>query len=67
MLIRRTQRYSSVMPLYFRKRVAVTPTTRVNLSKSGASVSKRVGRVTFNSRGRLSVRVLPGLSFRMKL
>ncbi|MEO7018359.1 MAG: DUF4236 domain-containing protein [Leifsonia sp.] len=55
------------MPLYFRKRVAVTPTTRVNLSKSGASVSKRVGRVTFNSRGRLSVRVLPGLSFRMKL
>jgi hypothetical protein len=55
------------MPFYFRKRVAVTPTTRINVSKTGASVSKRVGRVTFNSRGRVSVRVLPGLSFRMKL
>ncbi|NNC10710.1 DUF4236 domain-containing protein [Planctomonas sp. JC2975] len=55
------------MGLYVRKRVALGRGTHVNISKTGASVSKRVGRVTFSSRGRLSVRVLPGLTFRTKL
>ena len=36
----------------------------LNVRKRGASVSKRAGRVTFNSRGGGSVRILPGLSFR---
>ncbi|MHB1011232.1 MAG: DUF4236 domain-containing protein [Propionibacteriaceae bacterium] len=53
------------MGLIFRKRVRLSRTAHVNLSKSGASVSKRAGRVTVNSRGRVSVRVLPGLSFRV--
>lgn len=53
------------MGLIFRKRVRLGRTGHVNLSKSGASVSKRVGRVTANSRGRVSVRILPGLSFRI--
>ncbi len=52
------------MPFYFRKRATLNKTTHVNLSKAGASVSERVGPVTMNSRGRVSVRILPGLSFR---
>jgi hypothetical protein len=53
------------MGLYFRKRVRAGKRTTVNLSGHGASVSERVGPVTFNSRGRVSVRVLPGLSLRL--
>jgi hypothetical protein len=52
------------MPFYVRKSASLGRGTRVNLSKTGLSVSKRVGRVTANSRGRVSVRILPGLSFR---
>ncbi|HEY8701724.1 MAG TPA: DUF4236 domain-containing protein [Arthrobacter sp.] len=48
----------------FRKRIKLGNGSAVNLSKSGASVSKRVGRMTLNSRGRGSIRILPGLSFR---
>ncbi|OIQ80362.1 hypothetical protein GALL_378900 [mine drainage metagenome] len=55
----------SPMGLIFRKRVRVSRTTHVNLSAHGASVSRRAGRVTVNSRGRVSVRILPGLSFRV--
>jgi len=53
------------MPFYFRKTASLGRGTRLNVSKTGASVSQRVGRVTFNSRGRVSVRVMPGLSFRI--
>jgi hypothetical protein len=53
------------MPFYFRKTKRVTPTTRVNVTKTGASVSKKVGPVTLNSRGRVTVRIAPGLSFRI--
>jgi len=53
------------MPFYFRKRVRTGRTSWLNLSRSGASVSKRVGRVTLNSRGRGSLRIAPGLSFRL--
>ncbi|HEY3718350.1 MAG TPA: DUF4236 domain-containing protein [Jatrophihabitantaceae bacterium] len=52
------------MGLIFRKRVKVGDNTAVNVSRSGASVSRRVGRVTVNSRGGGRVRILPGLSFR---
>ena len=38
----------------------------LNLSKRGASVSRRAGRLTVNSRGRGSVRLAKGLSFRFK-
>jgi len=53
------------MGFYLRKRVKLGSTAHLNISKSGASVSRRAGRVTVNSRGRVSVRTLPGLSFRL--
>jgi len=52
------------MGLIFRKRVKLDDDTSVNVSKSGASVSKRFGRLAVNSRGRGSFRIMPGLSFR---
>ena len=55
------------MGFIFRKRIATSRTTAVNLSNTGASMSKRVGRVTINSRGRGRFRIARGLSFRFKL
>lgn len=55
------------MGFVWRKRVRVGKTGAVNLSKSGASVSKRAGRVTVNSRGRGSIRLGKGISWRFKL
>jgi hypothetical protein len=49
----------------FSKRVRVAKGTNVNLSKSGASVSKKVGPVTVNTRGKASIRVAPGLSLKL--
>lgn len=54
------------MPLNYRKRTSLGPGAHLNISKTGASVSQRVGRVTFNSRGRVSVRILPGLTWRIR-
>ena len=51
------------MGFRFQRRVSGNG-ARLNVSKRGASMSKRVGRVTFNSRGGGSIRILPGLSFR---
>lgn len=52
------------MGFRFQRRLSLGNGSRLNLSKRGASVSKRVGRLTFNSRGGGSLRILPGLSFR---
>ena len=53
------------MGLIFRKRIPVDRDTAVNVSGAGVSVSRRLGRrITVNSRGRVSVRLAPGLSFR---
>lgn len=52
------------MGFVFRKRIKAGKNTSVNLSKSGASVSERVGPLSINSHGRVTVRILPGLSFR---
>jgi hypothetical protein len=52
------------MGLVFRKRIRLDGSTAANVSGTGASVSKRVGRLTVNSRGRGSIRIMPGLSFR---
>jgi hypothetical protein len=38
---------------------------RVNASSSGLSVSKRFGPFTVNSRGHLTLRILPGVSWRI--
>jgi hypothetical protein len=52
------------MGFVFRKSFGLGRGTRLNLSKRGASVSQRLGRLTVNSRGGGSFRILPGLSFR---
>lgn len=52
------------MGFVFRKRVRLGRNGHLNLSKRGASVSERIGRLTLNSRGGGSIRILPGLSFR---
>lgn len=48
----------------YRRRIRVGKNSWINLSKRGASGSVRAGPVTWNSRGRRSVRVAPGLSYR---
>jgi Flp pilus assembly protein TadB len=52
------------MSLQYRRSKSLGKGTRLNVSKSGLSVSKRVGPLTLNSRGRGSLRIAPGLSFR---
>ena len=52
------------MPFSYRKRVRVGKNSWINLSKRGASGSLRAGPFTFNSRGRTSVRLGRGLSYR---
>src|SRR4051794_13990170 len=52
------------MSLQLRRSKSLGRGTRLNVSKSGLSVSKRVGPLTFNSRGRGSLRIAPGLSYR---
>ena len=55
------------MPLVWRRSVRLGRRSRLNLSRSGASVSHRRGPVTINSRGRGSLRLPFGLSFRFKI
>ena len=53
------------MGLIFRKKVPLDRDTWVNLSGRGASVSKRLGPVTVNSRGRITIRLGNGFSIRL--
>jgi hypothetical protein len=55
------------MAFSYRRRVRTGKSSWLNVSKSGVSQSKRVGRVTVNSRGQGRVRLAKGLSFRFKL
>jgi hypothetical protein len=52
------------MPFYFRKSVRLGRLFRLNLSKTGASVTGRAGRVSANTRGRASVRLFGGWTWR---
>jgi hypothetical protein len=56
--------YKEGMSLQYRRSKSLGNGARLNVSKSGLSVSKRVGPLTLNSRGRGSLRIAPGLSFR---
>lgn len=56
-----------LMGFVFRKRKRLGRRTDAVISNSGLSVSHRRGPITISSRGRGSVRILPGLSFRFKL
>jgi hypothetical protein len=55
------------MGLVFRRSFGLGRGTRLNVSRGGVSVSKRVGRFTASSRGGFSVRLLKGLSYRGRL
>ena len=55
------------MGLIFRSRKRLGRGTFLNLSGSGASLSQRLGRVSLSTRGRGSIRLLKGLSYRLKL
>jgi hypothetical protein len=55
------------MSLVWRKGLRLGKKSRLNLSKSGASLSHRRGPVTINSRRRGSIRLPFGLSYRFKL
>jgi len=55
------------MPLVWRRSVRVGRRSRLNLSRSGASLSHREGPVTLSSRRRASIRLPFGFSFRFKL
>ena len=52
------------MGFVFRRSFGLGRRTRLTLSRRGASVSRRIGPVTVNSRGGFSVRLLKGLSYR---
>lgn len=55
------------MGIIFRRRKTIANGTALNLSKTGASVSKKSGPLSISSRGRGSVRLGKGISFRFKL
>lgn len=57
------------MGFRYQRRVPITRDrqTWANVSKSGVSASTRKGRVTVNSKGRVSVRLFKGLSWRGKI
>ncbi|MBU6330271.1 MAG: DUF4236 domain-containing protein [Acidobacteria bacterium] len=52
------------MGFRYQKRIRTGKNSWINLSKSGVSGSARVGPFTFNSRGRKSIRLGNGLSYR---
>ncbi len=56
------------MSLFFRRRLRLSRNNWLNVSKSGASVSHKVGPVGISSNGRVSIRLpIRGLSLRFKL
>jgi len=55
------------MPLVWRRSLRVGRRSRLNLSKSGVSLYKKVGPLSLNSRGRGSIRLGKGISWRFKL
>ncbi|TWE12916.1 uncharacterized protein DUF4236 [Rudaeicoccus suwonensis] len=55
------------MGFSFQRRQRVGRNTSLNVSKSGVSASRRAGRVTVNSRGRISVNLGRGLRWRGKI
>lgn len=55
------------MGLIFRRRVQLDENTHANISTNGVSVSRKIGpRVTVNSRGRITIRLGRGISWRIK-
>lgn len=55
------------MGFTFRRTIRLGRRTHVNLSKSGVSLTQKAGRVTVNSRGNVSARLLKGVGYKKKL
>lgn len=55
------------MGISVRKRVKIGKSTHLNLSKSGVSISQKLGPVTINSRGQLSINLGNGVCYRTSL
>lgn len=54
------------MGLIFRRTRRGPAGSRVTVSSGGVSVSKRFGPLTISSSGRITLRILPGLSWRIR-
>lgn len=52
------------MGISYRKRIKIGDGTFVNISKSGISISQKVGKTTVNSRGTMTVNLGNGLTYR---
>ena len=52
------------MGFSFHKRIKIRNGTFLNISKSGFSISQKVGKATINSRGRTTVNLGNGLIYR---
>ncbi len=57
----------SDMGISYRKRIKIGKNTFVNISKSGVSVSLKVGKITINSKGRMTVNLGNGVIYRTSL
>jgi hypothetical protein len=53
------------MGLSFRKTIKLGKKARLNVSKSGISASRKAGPVRANSRGRITIRLGKGLTWRL--
>lgn len=53
------------MGFIFNRRKTIAKGTTANVSKSGVSVSKKVGRVSVNSRGKASINLGKGIRFKI--
>lgn len=52
------------MGISYRKRIKIGDGTYLNISKSGISVSQKVGRATINSRGTATINLGNGVTYR---
>ncbi len=52
------------MGISYRKRIKIGDDTFLNISKSGVSVSQKVGKATINSRGTTTVNLGNGVIYR---
>lgn len=52
------------MGINYYKRIKIGDGTFLNISKSGISVSQKIGRITINSRGTTTVNLENGITYR---
>lgn len=45
------------------KRIKIAPGVNLNIGKKGISTSVKIGNTTFNSRGKVTTRIVPGVSY----